>query len=228
MKNPRSDPHTVISKVIRATSDIITENGIGSATVRAICKRAGVLPPQIYRQLGNIAEVLDIVVIYQWQMHILTQSEANSSVSNLHNAIDTLIAFGLENSGLYLHASTPRDGVVSELWGVQQVYLMERVRAVALTGRLRVSEEQAVDLIQPFCTGMIFTCLHETSRFSDVSWLSLQVLRPLLRGEEPDTNANQNAPAFASGLKANLVGVSVLSPGEQALLRELLQRIASS
>ena len=182
----------------------------------------------MYQTIGNIDQVMHVVAVYEWRRYVADQKEAHSPVSSLYDAIETLIRYGLEHTGLYLAATKPREGVVSELWSLQQEYLMERVRAVAKTGRLRVGEEQAVEVIQPFCAGMIVTCAHETSRPVNASWLSQQVVRPLLRPEEPGTIANQKAPAFASGLRANLGEVSVLSVGEQALLAELLQRIASS
>lgn len=228
MTSPRLDVHDVISKVIQATSNIISESGMGAATVRAICDRSGVLAPKVYQTFGNVAQLLNTVAVYQWRMHALTERESDAPVSNLYSAIETLVTFGLEHSELYLHATTPQDSGVSELWSSQQNYLAERVHAVARTGRLRVGEEQAIALLQPFSVGVVCTCIQQTSRLSDLDWLSLQVIRPLLRSEEPGQEAEQNACAFASGLKANLGTVSVLSHGEHSLLGELLERIAQS
>jgi hypothetical protein len=108
-------------------------------------------------------------------------------------------------------------------------YLKDRLKRVAKVGRLRLAEDQAVEFIHPFCAGMIFTCLHQTSRSTDLHWVALQVLRHVLIPEQPDqpqVDPTQKAPVFALGLKASLEEVTVLTIGERALLRELLQRIA--
>ncbi|MFG0542757.1 helix-turn-helix domain-containing protein, partial [Pseudomonas sp. YQ_5] len=45
--------HPLAVAIIEATAKLIAEVGIGGATVRNIAKHADVLPPQIYKHIGN-------------------------------------------------------------------------------------------------------------------------------------------------------------------------------
>ncbi|MEB0028925.1 helix-turn-helix domain-containing protein [Pseudomonas sp. MH9.2] len=225
-------PHSALgAHIIATTAKIISEEGIGAATVRAVAKSAGVQAPQIYHHVGNMDELLDSVATHLWAAFRTAQGKTANPVHGLYDAIEALIAFGIRHPELYLRTSMPRNGEVSGLWKLQIDYLRERVQQVAKSGRLRVGEKQAIEFIHPFCVGMIFTCLHKTSRSTDTSWLALKAVSPLLQPELPEISElgqARKAPAFASGLKASLGEVHVLSLGESALLRELLERIASA
>ncbi|MOA66111.1 hypothetical protein D3C78_1927540 [compost metagenome] len=69
-----------------------------------------------------------------------------------------------------------------------------------------------------------------------VSWLMRQAVKPLLKkgamrtslGDGTQSDPVRKAPNLASELKANLSEVTVLSMAETHLLREWLERIASS
>lgn len=207
-----------------------------AATIRNIAKHANVLPPQIYKHVGNIEQLLDDVAYYLWETRPRTRNESDDPIEGLHHEIEDLIIFGLINPELYLHISKPRAGQLRTLWRRQVDDLSAAVSRVAKVGLLQVGEKQAVEFILPYCVGMIFTCLHETSRPRDVHWLGWQAIKPLLKkGMKSNTKApealkadtDRKAPTLASQLKANLGEVKVLSLAESIMLKEWLERIAS-
>lgn len=230
--------HTSLAvKIIEVTAKLIAEEGMEAATIRNIAKQAEILPPQIYSHVGKIDELYDAVALYLWQTRPVPAEEPEDPISGLYHAIEGLVVFGLTHPGLYLHISKPRDANVSGLWGIQVDELKDCIRQVAKAGLLHVGEKQAFEFIHPFCVGMIFSCLHQTSRPTHVSWLVRQAVKPLLKkgairtSQGDDTQKSdpgRKASNLASELKANLSEVKVMSLAESALLRDWLERIASS
>ncbi|WP_342651250.1 hypothetical protein [Pseudomonas sp. REB1044] len=106
-----------------------------------------------------------------------------------------------------------------------------------MAGLLQVSQKQAIEFIHPFCTGMVFSCLHQVSRPPDASWLVRQAVKPLLKagakrtlhdGDPPKADPHRRTQNLASELRGNLSTVKVFSRCEHLLLGEWLERIAAS
>lgn len=53
MTRPASRPRGRNREILRAAIDLIASQGVGSATVKALCERAGVTPPAIYYHYGS-------------------------------------------------------------------------------------------------------------------------------------------------------------------------------
>jgi AcrR family transcriptional regulator len=228
---------TLANHIILTTAKLITEEGMGAATIRNIAKHSNVLPPQIYKHVGNIDKLIDMVATHLWETRERKNQELDDPVEGLHQAIEDLIVFGMNNIDIYLHISKPREGQIATLWRRQVQDLGDAVRKAAKVGLLKVAQKQAVDFILPFCVGMIFTCTHETSHPRDVTWLGWQAITPLLKKgalktiPAPETlkiDDGRKVPNLASELNANLGEVKVLSMRERWLLGEWLERIASA
>jgi AcrR family transcriptional regulator len=223
-------------KIITTTAKLIAEEGMSAATIRNIAKHASVLPPQIYKHVGSIDQLLDDVALHLWEARPRTHTESDVPINGLLHAIEDLIVFGMKHPDIYLHISKPRVGQIRTLWRRQVEDLSAAVGKVAKAGLLQVGEKQAVDFILPFCVGMIFTCLHETSRPQDPTWLAWQSVKPLLKKSAMKTmpapeglksDANRKVPNLASELNANLGEVEVLTMRERWMLGEWLERIAA-
>jgi AcrR family transcriptional regulator len=228
---------TLATRIISTTAKLIVEEGLEAATIRNIAKHANVLPPQIYKHVGNIDKLLDEVATHLWETRERLSQDSDSPDDALVRAIEELIIFGMRNSDIYLHISKPRPGQMRTIWRRQVKDLSTAVGKLAKAGLLKVSQKQAVDFILPFCAGMIFTCLHETSRPKDVTWLAWQAITPLLKKsvikhmpapESLKADTDRKVPNLASELNANLEKLEVLSMKERWLLGEWLERIASS
>lgn len=106
--------------------------------------------------------------------------------------------------------------------------LRERVRRVARTGRLLVSESRAVSLIHAAGTGTVAVLLAapaaERGRgLADAAWNA--VFKAIIGDAEREDRPSPSAAAVSLG--AQMEEVTALTPGERLLLRELLDRIAN-
>lgn len=223
--------------IIEVAAKLVAEEGIASATIRNIATQANVLPPQIYKHVGGIDQLLDAAALHLWQNKPQRPTDADDTINGLYQAIEDLISFGLKNPDLYLHICKPRQSGVSHVWQIQLDDLKNRVRLVAVAGLLQVSQKQAIEFIHPFCTGMVFSCLHQVSRPPDASWLVRQAVKPLLKagakrtlhdGDPPKADPHRRTQNLASELRGNLSTVKVFSRCEHLLLGEWLERIAAS
>ena len=105
--------------------------------------------------------------------------------------------------------------------------LRQRVRRIARTGRLRASEEHAVDLIHAMGTGTVLTLLAKAPGERDgLAEAALEAVLAAVLDDQPRAFAPTPA-GMASGLRASLDDLTALTSGERHLLGELLQRIAS-
>jgi hypothetical protein len=99
------------------------------------------------------------------------------------------------------------------------------VHRVALTGRLKVSERRAVEMIHAAGTGVVLTLLSAPPADRDLG-LADSVYAAVKRAiivETPQVPSGTTAVAVA--LRAGLSEVSVLSSAERSLLTEWLDRI---
>lgn len=223
--------------IITTTAKLIAEGGMAAATIRNIAKHAKVLPPQIYKHVGSIEQLLDDVALHLWQARPRTRTESDLPIDGLLHAIQDLIVFGIDNPDIFLHISKPRPGKLTTQWSRQVDELKTAIDLVAKAGLLKVGKTQAVDFILPFSVGMIFTVLHEASRPHDPSWLAWESIKPLLKKsaiktmdalEDLKPDESRRVPSLASELNANLGEVKVLTTRERWMLGEWLERIASS
>ncbi|HEY2266853.1 MAG TPA: hypothetical protein VGI96_29820, partial [Streptosporangiaceae bacterium] len=106
--------------------------------------------------------------------------------------------------------------------------LRARVHRVAEAGRLRVTEQRAVDLIRAAGTGVVFTLIDQPAAsrdeaLADTAWES--VCAAILT--DPAT-AIPGPAAAAVTLRAALPDLTTLTPAERTLLADWLDRIAGS
>lgn len=149
-------------------------------------------------------------------------------VQDLRDGWDLHVAFGLSHPDLFAilsggpHQNSPLPVVESGL-----EVLRRRVRRIALTGRLRVSEQRAVALLHSMCVGMVLSLLREPPERRDIVTCvaAREAVLAAITGE--GTSARGSGPsAAAAELRASLGQTTVLTDGERHLLEELLDRVA--
>lgn len=232
-----SDPiqhQPLATSIIEAAARIIATDGIKAATIRNIAQKANVLPPQIYKHVGNLHELLDAVAAHVWGKSHFADDESDNPINRLYIAMEDLMLFGLKNPELFLHINKPRHYSRANLTTIQFEKLESAVHLVAKAGLLQVSARQAVEFVHPFCIGMSFTCSQGASQ-TDIAWLVRQTVKPLLKkgarrtqGDHQNTDSTRKVPALASELRANLGKVEVLDFPERHLLSKWLELIAST
>ena len=184
--------------------------------------------PTLYRLFGDKDGLLDAVAEQTLADFVASKSQREPDVDpveELRRGWDTYVAFGLANPAVFaLMYARPGRSSAAAAGGL--AVLRERVRRVALAGRLRVAEEQAADLIHAMGTGTVLMLL-ETSP-TDRAGLSHAARDAVFAAvlDEAQPALKPGAAGAASTLRAGLEAVAVLTNGERQLLDELLLRIA--
>ncbi len=225
------DPHSADarSRIIAAAADLIAVGGTDAATTRAVATAASVQAPTIYRLFGDKSGLLDAVAEQTLADYVagkaLREPDADP-IEDLRQGWDAHIAFGLAHPAIFALMSAARPGQVSGAGKAGRAVLRERVRRVALTGRLRVAEERAVDLIHAMGTGTVLALLEKTpDERNGLADAARETVFATVFGEPP-RSLSTGAAGAASALRAGLDDLAGFTSGERQLLGELLERIA--
>jgi AcrR family transcriptional regulator len=222
----------VRSRILSAAAGLIAAGGRDAATTRAVAAAAGVQAPTIYRQFGDKRGLLDAVAQHQLAAYVAAKAlrEPHADpVQDLRDGWDMHVAFGTAHPELYrIMSSGAEAGPLSPAVAAGQKVLRKRLQAIALTGRLSVSEDRAVALLQAGCVGTVFTLLGQPveRRDAGLSAAAREAVVAAITGEAIGS-ADRGLNATAAALRAGLERTDVLTPGEKHLLKELLNRIAN-
>ena len=222
---------------MRAAAELLAEGGREAVSTRAVAA-AGVQAPTIYRQFGDMRGLLDEVASYGFSVYLrdkTTRERAEDPVEDLRRGWDLHVGFGLANPTFYaLMYGDPRPG--AELTAAKEAaeILHGLVSCVAEAGRLRVGVERAARMIHAAGSGVTLTligtepgdrdpALSEATREAVLAAVTTDGLdEEATKGDDRGRAANR-----AVALKAVLPEAeSKLTPSEQALLSEWLDRIA--
>lgn len=225
-----SHPVGTRAGIIAAAAELIVRGDTEAATTRAVTTAEAVQAPTIYRLFGDKAGLLNAVAEDELARCVENKADREPDadpMADLRLGWDTHIAFGLAHPAIFALISTSVAGQPSPALNAGMNVLREHVRRVARMGRLRVTEERAVDLIHAMGTGTVLTPLER--RPEDRAGLSDAardaVFAAVLREQSSFTDSG---PAgAASALRARLDHLAALTPGKRLLLSELLARVAS-
>jgi AcrR family transcriptional regulator len=196
-----------------------------------VAAAAGVQAPTIYRLFGDKRGLLDAVAEHGLAGYVAEKAAREPDpdpVQDLRDGWDTHIAFGLAHPGLFaIMSGDPHPGPQSPAMAAGLDVLRRRVKRIALAGRLRMSEERAVALVQSMGVGTVLNLLGtpEAERDPGLSETAREAVVAAITGEQA-APADQGPSGAAAALRASLDRSSVLSAGERHLLEELLDRIA--
>jgi AcrR family transcriptional regulator len=224
-------------RILRAAAMLLAEGGREAVSTRAVSAVAGVQPPTIYRQFGDMRGLLDAVAEDGFARYLqgkFARAGTDDPVADLRAGWDAHIGFGLANPALYaLMYGEPRPGA-RPIAAVEALKLLEGlVRRVAKTGRLRVGVDRASRLIHAAGVGVVLTliALKDTDRDVAVSDLTREaILAAVIADSTPINEASVGAgsrlAAHAVALKALLPEASAtFTPAERGLLTEWLDRL---
>ncbi|MCZ4095370.1 TetR/AcrR family transcriptional regulator [Streptomyces sp. So13.3] len=233
---PAVEPDTAAAaeprqRVIEAAADLLAREGRDAVTTRAVAVAAGLQPPAIYRLFGDKDGLLEAVAEHGFAAFLATKHvdpDPPDLIEDLRSGWDLAVEFGLDNPALYTLMYSEPTRATSAAFKAGMEILMGRIRRLAAGGWLRVDEELAATLI------------HATARGAVLTWLSLPedrrnpALLTTLRESVVAAVTNQEpavqdaGPAGAArALRAALPEQTTLSSGEQHLLSEWLDRLAS-
>jgi AcrR family transcriptional regulator len=221
------------SKIVDVAARLLREQGPAAVTTRGVAEAAGVQAPTIYRLFRDKDGLLDAVAEHVMATFVSAKEAVVAAASadnvdplaDLRAGWETQIDFGVANPALFRLLSDPGRVQSSPAAQSGKHVLEARVHRVAMTGRLRVSEQRAVDLIQAAGIGAIHTLLATPPGQRDRS-IAEDMYQAVLRQILTDTPARAgNGPlATAVALRAIAPRLDMLTDAERQLLAEWLDR----
>jgi AcrR family transcriptional regulator len=223
----------VSERIIDAALDLLNHSGRDALSTRAVCTAAGVQAPTLYRVFGDKRGLLDAVAArgldrYLAQKHALERSA--DPVEDLRRGWDLHVTFGLENPAVYsLIYGDPVPGRLPPAARQARTVLEGLVHRIAAAGRLAVPEAHAVQLIEAAGRGTTFTLLSipPDDRDPQLSTSAREATIAFISTDRP-ASPPSSLPSAAVAVLARLDDTDALTPGERALLVELLERMATS
>lgn len=224
------------TKIIEVAARLLQEHGPAAVTTRRVAEGAGVQAPAIYRLFGDKDGLLDAVAEHVMATYVSTKAaivEAASAqdidpIQDLKAGWQMYIDFGIANPDLYALLIDPARALRSPAAPSGKQVLESRIHRVALTGRLQVSEQRAVDLIHAAGTGAVLTLLSTPSDQRDPGLaddLFRAVLRHIVTGDPEADRLPDNGPiTSAVALRAATSKLDMLSTAERNVLAEWLDR----
>jgi AcrR family transcriptional regulator len=231
-------------RLLRAAAELLDEAQGGDVSTRAVCKRAGVQAPTLYHHFGNKDGLLQAVVEYGTHQYTPygNSVDAEDFVTALRRGWDDHVRYGLDNPSFYaLLYGRIKPGVPCAVTAVAERRLIELLQQVENAGLLNVSCEEAAHQIVAANVGVTLYLIGRDDGRRDLG-LSDQLRDNILAGLLDESTVNATAPRtnragrierrVADAAAAVLSGIRAsrstdLTPGEAALLTELLQRLSS-
>ncbi|WP_344901555.1 TetR/AcrR family transcriptional regulator [Actinomadura meridiana] len=215
-------------RILTAAARLLRDEGPSAVTTRRVAQEAGLQPPALYRFFQGKDDLLDAVAEHVFAEHVAgkqTTAPSDDPVEDLRAGWNTQISFGLANPyvfGLLLDAARAR-ATAPEVKGLR--ILAERVHRIAAAGRLRVSEERAVNLIRSAGIGTVHTLLTLPPEQSDphLADAAFDAIARAILMDEP-TVGRQDPAAVVAAFRNLLPELPTLTKPEVALLDEWLQR----
>jgi AcrR family transcriptional regulator len=222
----------VRERILAATAEIIAQKGRDAATTRAVATAAGVQAPTIYRLFGDKDGLLEAVVEHGLKEYVAQKSSRtphDDPVDELRAGWDLHVAFGLSHPGLFVIMSgNPRPSPMSPALHTAMGILRQKIRNIAVAGRLRVTEDRAVTLLHAAGTGTVFALLTQPEAQRDLGLSALardSIIAAIT--SDPVIAPGQGVASAAVAMNALLEQTAVLSDGERHLMTEWLTRIAT-
>ncbi|MCM3523074.1 TetR/AcrR family transcriptional regulator [Curtobacterium sp. P97] len=229
----------VRERIVVGAAELLHDGGVDAVTTRAVAARAGVQAPTIYRLFGDKDGLLDAVAehvttVFSAEKAAMVDAagaDGTDPVEALRAGWDATIAFGLANPDLFVIMSDPRRGRGSPAVAAGLRVLEERLRRVAVAGRLLVGASEAVRLVHAAGTGAVLAILGEPEgrrdpALAETVWAAVeaQVVVP-----ERDVVAGPDRAlrTAASTLRAGVEELDRLTAAERAVLAEWLDRVAA-
>ena len=223
--------------IIDAAAQLLKEEGASALTTRRVAEVAGTQVPTIYRLFGDkdglLAAVADQVMaeyIRGKTADSALEGEATSGrdpIADLRAGFRNHVEFGLNNPELFRLLIAP-GRPASDADG--QEVLRTRIRRVAATGMLQVSEERAKQMISAAGNGAVLITLGTPVAERDAA-LGDAMFDAVIRTILTETTLPSPAPSSEAGpisaavaLTAVLPRLPSLTMAERSVMREWLER----
>lgn len=221
------------NRILAAALDLLTEGGRDALTTRAAASAAGVQAPTIYRLFGDKQGLIDAVAEHGFRAYLQRKhidAPETDPVENLRLGWDLHVGFGLANPAIFTAMyGDPKPGSSSAASQRALGMLRERMRGLALAGRLRVDERRAADMVRSAACGVVFILLElpEAERDPGLSAATREAVLAAITVEKLKAAETGLVPVAAS-LRVRLREAAILTAAERGVLDEWLGRIIQS
>ncbi|MEU9894918.1 TetR/AcrR family transcriptional regulator [Streptomyces phaeochromogenes] len=245
------------ARILEVAAALVAESPDGDVSTRAVCEAAGVGAPALYRHFGDKEGLLSAVVDHGWDKYLATKRDrvpGTDPVQDLRDGWDTHVEFALHNPNLYRLMNSPAMRKPPAAALESHRILTADLQRAAEQGKLRLAPELAAQIIMSANVGVALMLVSRPATFTDVSVsrrvrdsVHTMVFTPDVMTapratpvpSAPDASAadpsapevdESRLPATAARLNALLrqAPAPVLSPAEDALLTEWLNRISNA
>lgn len=210
-------------RLLLAAAEML-ENG-GKVSTRAVCERAGVRAPTLYHHFGSKQGLIDAVLNHGFTQYVAVESSGDP-LSDLREGWDRHVRFGLEHPSFYgLLYGRAEPGRPCAVTAPAHAALRDRFTEAAARGLLKVPADIAAEQVLAANVGVTLTLITQTEPdFALSAGVREAALAGVLHASGVQTH---DRPSTALTLRA-LVDEDPgdLTPGERALLGELLDRLA--
>jgi AcrR family transcriptional regulator len=218
--------------IMDAAALLLREYGAGAVTTRRVAELAGTQAPTIYRLFGDKDGLLDAVADHVMATYVAVKtSKAAAEITGGRDPLDDLRAgyrlhleFGLANPELFALISARRTNRSAVDVGGQEV-LHSRVHRLAAAGRLRVSEQRAVEMVSAAGNGAVLIILGtpESDRDLTLGEAMFEAVLGVILTSAP-TIAPAHTLTGAVSLAAVVPQLPTLTSAERELMSEWLHR----
>ncbi|WP_328942132.1 TetR/AcrR family transcriptional regulator [Streptomyces sp. NBC_00250] len=207
---------TARERILEATEELLATKDALAISTRAICDRAKVGMPEIYRQFGDKQGLLTAVADIGFERFLAEKRRnplTDDPVADLRTAWDSHVAFALRNPHLYRLMFTPtgdsKPGAIKEA----QAILLKAVERCRDAGRLRTTPDLAGRSILSANVGVCMMALSFPDLFGD-STTSPAVRDAVIgkvTGDEREDTRIGTATVLAQALVGTLTGTATPS-----------------
>jgi len=222
------------TRIVTVSAALLRDHGASAVTTRRVAQDADVQPPTIYRLFGDKDGLLEAVAEHVLAEHVATkktitaaaESDGVDPLVDLREGWRTQVEFGVANPELFRLMTDPQRMTRSRAAEAGMEVFRTRIRRVAETGRLQVSETRALGLVQAAGVGAIQVLLATPLQDRDADLpgdLFDAVLRQILTDAPARDEDDRTAAAVA--FRAITPSLDMLSASERALMGEWLDRV---
>ncbi|GGM71452.1 TetR family transcriptional regulator [Lentzea pudingi] len=210
-------------RLLLAAAELL--DGGGTVSTRAVCERAGVQAPTLYHHFGSKQGLIDAVLNHGFTQYTAVESSGDP-LGDLREGWDKHVRFGLEHPSFYgLLYGRAEPGKPCAVTAPAHAALKDRFTEAAAKGLLKVPADDAAEQVLAANVGVTLTLISQPE--PDFA-LSERVRDAALAGVlTTSTDGLATRASAALTLRALVADDPAdLTPGERALLGELLDRLA--
>jgi AcrR family transcriptional regulator len=220
-------------RILQAGLTLLETEGVEAVSTRTVSAAAAVQPPTIYRHFGDMQGLLDAVASAGFSAYLQSKAareHPSDPVEQVREGWNLHVEFGLTHPHLYILINgTPGDGPPSPAVLAATEMMRDVMRRVAGSGRLAVSVDRAVTMVQAAVLGTTLSLLGSSVKDPGMSNLMLEAVLNAILTPKSETSRDTASPqivAHAVALTALLPDLSTpFSEAEKKLLVEWLHRL---